>query len=183
MDLKAFQDTIQGLAKQASGLQCIWAKQTRKRPVRPFVELDDLDNDDVSMMTDDSITNTPSPTPGHEITLTAKGQAEITVQVRVFSSEITGSSNAFNIAQAIRSFFARESATAGLGSIALVERGTVRDVTLVLETEYEGRAVFNLKFRVADPDVETTTYIEHATVQTTVAQTTGDVTTTDTIPP
>jgi len=182
MDLTAFQNAIQGLVKAASGTTTIWAKQTRKRPNRPFVELDDIDSDDASMLTDDSVTDTVSPTPGHEITLTARGDTEITVQVRVFSSDITGSNNAFNLAQKIRSYFGRESATAALGDIALVERQTVRDATLVLETEHEGRAVFNLKFRVVDLETETTTYIEHAVVETTIAQTTGDVTTTDTIP-
>jgi hypothetical protein len=184
MNLTTFQTAIQALVKSATGFDdghAIWANQTRKRPDRPFVELAHPEGAS-PFFSEDSVDDTPSPTPGNEITLTAKEHVEITVQVRVFSSAVVGSTNAFNLANAIRSFFSRESTTDALGEIALVARETVRDVSLVLETEHEGRAVFALTFRVANLDTETTTYIEHATVETTIAQTNGNVVHTLTIP-
>lgn len=183
MNLTTFQTAIQALVKTATGLDnnhVIWAKQTRKRPNRPFVELDDLD-DTTTEMTEDTVDDNPSPAPGSEILLTSKEHNEINVQVRVFSSDVTGSNNAFNLAKTIRRFFGRESTTAGLGDIALVSRDVVRDATVVLETEYEGRAILTLHFRVADSDVESTTYIETATVKTTVRKPDGSALTDHTL--
>lgn len=118
-----------------------------------------------------------------EILLTSKEHVELTIQARCFSSDVTGSNVAPNVARKIRRFFARESTTALLdvSSIALVERSPVRDATIVLSTEHEGRGILDLKFRVADLDTEATTFIETATVETTVEQTGGPVVQTLTI--
>jgi hypothetical protein len=185
MNLTDFQTAIQAQVKLATGFDnghVIWAKQSRKRPSRPFIELDDLD-DETTNFTEDSVADAAVPTPGAEIELTSKEHVEINVQVRVFSSDVTGSNNAFNVAKKIRAFFARESTTAALVDIALVSRDTVREASLVLETEYEGRAVLTLKFRVADLETETTTFIETATVETTIDQLGGPVVHTLTITP
>lgn len=177
MDLTGFQNAIQAQVKAATGFDdshVIWSKQTRDRPARPFVELDDLDNA-TNFFTEDTVSDTPGAPVGEEITLTSKEDVEITVQVRVFTTVVTGSSNAFNTAQKIRGWFSRDSVTSLLGDIALVDRDAVRDASIVLETEYEGRAILTLKFRVASLETETTTYIETPVVETTVTQTSGDV--------
>lgn len=175
MNLTDFQTTIQALVKLATGYDnghVIWQKQTRNRPSRPFVGLDILE-DETSFFTEDTTEDASSPVPGAEINLIAKEHIELNVQVIVYTSDVTGTNNATNVARKIRGFFSRESTTTALGDIALVERAPVRDATIVLETEHEGRGVLGLKFRVADLEVETTTYIETVTVETTVEQSNG----------
>lgn len=172
-----FEDTIQGLvvdALQLDGSKVIWADQTRTRPERPFVELAVLD-DETTAFTEDDVTETAGSPVGEEITLSSKDHNELTVQARCFSGEVTGDNCAMNMARKIRKFFGRESTQSNLGEIALVSRDTVRGANLRLETEFEGRALLALKFRVAEVETETTTFIEVVTVQTTVSQTNGDV--------
>lgn len=178
MDLASFQTAIQARTKAAlsfDGGHCVWANQTRERPTRPFVELDILSSDDLSEQGEFSQADNPSPTDGAEILLSVKHQLELTIQFRVFSSAVTGSSKAFNLAQTLRNFFDRESTIDALGAIAVVSRDAVQDISLVLETEHEGRAVFNIRFRVADVDTESATYIETAVVKPTVTQTSGPI--------
>jgi hypothetical protein len=180
MNLASFQTAIQGVVKTATGYDgghVIWANQTRDRPTRPFVELDIISSQ-ATEYTEDSVSDTegdPEDIEGEEVTLTTREHVDITVQIRVFSNAVVGSTKAFNVAQQIRTVFARESTQSVLDPIALIDRGGVRDFTTMLETEHEGRAVLDIRFRVAEVDTETTTFIETATVQTTIAQTGGDV--------
>lgn len=177
MTLEDFENTIQGIVKAATGFDgghVIWADQTRTRPSRPFVELDY-----VSETTTNFLEHTQEDTPGapesEELTLNAREHLEPTVQMRVYSSAVVGNNSARNIARKIRAYFGRESVQSTLGDIALVNRNVVRDVSLVLETEHEGRAVIDMTFRVERIESETTTYIETAVVETTVEHSTGNV--------
>lgn len=122
-------------------------------------------------------------TTGNEILLTTRHQVELTVQVRAFSGEVVGSLSAPNVARNIRNYLGRDSVSVAFAAdgIAVVDRGPVRDATIVLSTEHEGRGILDLKFRVADLDTETTTYIETAKVETTIEQSNGNVTRTLTI--
>jgi hypothetical protein len=187
MDLTAFQTTIQNHVKLATGFtdaKVIWANQTRDRPARPFVELAILDDEMVGQE-EHGQSDTPGAPAGQEVTLSTRYQVELTVQVRVFSSEVVGSNTGSNVARKIRNYFGRDSVNVALAApaigVAVVDLGPVRDASIVLSTEHEGRGILDLKFRVADLDVETTTYIETATVETTVEQSNGNVTRTLTI--
>lgn len=179
MNYTAFQTTLQGLVKAATGFDnghVIWQEQTRDRPSRPFVGLS-IVTDQTNAFTEDSSEDNPDSdgNDGEEILLISREHVELTVQVIVYTSDIVGSSSASEIARKIRRYFGRESVTSALTPHALVDRGTVRNATIVLETEHEGRGVLDLTFRVADQDAEATTYIETATVETTVEQTSGEV--------
>ena len=178
-----FENTIQAIVVAATGFvgsKVIWADQTRDRPARPFVELAYVD-ESTTNFTEDSITDTVAPPAGQEITLSSKEHGEPTIQVRVFSSAILGSQSAKNIARKIRGYFGRESVQTTLGDIALVSRGSVQDISIVLETEHEGRAILDLKFRVARVETETTTFIEVAIVKTTIPLNSVDIENTLTI--
>ncbi len=183
MNFSAFETAVQSQIRAASGLATIWANQTRDRPARPFVELNVLETQ-VSDHDEESFGDNPSPTPGAELITTSKQHVEVRVQVRVFSSAVVGNSRAANVAQTIRSRLSFDSVAEVLwaADVAVIERGNVRDATIVLESEHEGRAVFDIRFRVGVWETETTTYIEAAEIETTVEQTTGPVVSTFTVP-
>lgn len=183
MNLTTFQAAIQAQVKAMTGLNdghVIWADQTRTRPTRPFIELGILDSTGTEN-TESSSEDNPAPVAGSEILLNTREDVTLTVQLIAFSRDIVGSSNAFNLLQTVRFAFGHDSVSEALGDIAVVDRGPVRNATIVLETEHEGRAICALQFRVANLDVETATYIETATVRTTVAQTGDDVVRTITV--
>lgn len=182
MNLGAFEVALVTEVKRATGLasgKVIWANQTRDRPLRPFVELSVTSSRVNSSHSESSVADSVPSVAGAEITVTTTDHLELTVQLRAFSSEVTGSSKAFNLLDKVRQHFGKESCIEVLEglpeSIAVVDRGIVQDATIVLETEYEGRAVSSLTLRVADVTSETTTFIQETVVETTVTQTSGDV--------
>lgn len=188
MNLGAFEVALVTEVKRATGLangKVIWANQTRDRPIRPFIELAVTESSAGSPHSESAISDTVPSTPGNEITLTTKDHADLTVQLRAFSAEVTGSNKAFNLLDKVRQHFGKESCIEALEvlpeAIAVVDRGVVQDATIVLETEHEGRAIFTLRLRVADVTTETTTFIQETVVETKVTQTNGDVTRTFTV--
>lgn len=187
MNLGTFEIALVTEVKRATGLaagKVVWANQTRDRPIRPFVELAVLNSAAASSHAESGISNTSGAPAGEEITLTTTDHVDLTVQLRAFSSEVTGSDKAFNLLDKVRQHFGKESCIAVLEgqaeAIAVVDRGTVNDATTVLETEYEGRAVLTLRLRVADVATEKSTYIDEVVTETTVNQTSGNVVYTNT---
>lgn len=173
MTFEDFENAIQAQVVAAtgfSGSKVVWANQTRDRPARPFVELSQL-NEETTNFTEQYQADTVGSPSGEELTLYSKEHVEPTIQVRVFSNDVTGNDNAKNVAKKIRAYFGRDSTQVALGEIAVVNRGTVRDMSLVLETEHEGRAILDLKFRLSQIEEETTTYIQTVTVETNVTST------------
>lgn len=186
MDLGAIETLIQGQVKAALGFDdghVIWANQTRNRPSRPFVELFNISSANVSPHTEFTQADNPESDgeDGEELLLSAIEQVSMRIEVRVFSSAVTGSNKAFNLAQKIRSHFGKEAAVNALGDVAVINRENVQDVSIVLETEHEGRAVFTMTFGVANVEEETATYIEEAVIKTTIPQKSGDVENTITV--
>jgi len=189
MNLVSFEDRVQAVFVAATGLpgnKVIWAHQSKDRPVRPFIELTLLSSDAGVFSETTHALASPS-LPGAEIDLITKDNIELTVQAIAFSSEVVGAAKAFNLLQKSRIFFNRDNIvhslntppTASDDSIAIVERSSVQDLSLLLDTEFEGRASLSLVFRVADTDIEKTTYIEKVDVEQKVI-TPAPVTYTDT---
>ena len=171
--LEAFENAVQAQVVAAtgfSGSKVIWANQTRDRPTRPFVELAFL-KEETTNFTEQYQADTVGSPEGEELTLYSKEHVEPTIQVRVFSNDVVGNNTARNIAKKIRAYLGRDSVQYALGAVAVVNRGTVRDISLVLETEHEGRAILDLKFRLSQIEEETVTYIQTVTVETNVTST------------
>lgn len=176
--MTAFENAIATRVLAESGLstgQVIWAKQTRKRPARPFIALDILDSGAVNNQGSEQRTvQNPDWDPDTDtenldaLLMSNIDHPELTVQMTAYSSEATGDTRAFNVLEKVRAKLGSDRATADLGDIAVVNRGNVRDVSLVLENEYEGRAVLAVIFRVADENVEDAGVIEIVEVETTI---------------
>lgn len=182
MNLGALEIALVTEVKRATGLangKVIWANQTRDRPVRPFVELALTESRVSSTHSESYVKDTVPSTPGNEITLITRDHVDLTVQLRAFSADVVGSNKAFNILDKVRQHFGKESCVEFLDTlpdpIAVIDRGSVQDATIVLETEHEGRAISTLRLRIADVSTETTTFIQEAVVETTVQETNGNV--------
>lgn len=174
---EAFEGAVQACVVAATafpGSKVIWANQTRTRPARPFVELY-VTEDRTHEHSEHAVRDNPAPLAGQEIFIDLTDHRDLTVQMRAFSSEVTGSLKAMNVANQIRRYFHTEACQAGLGDIAVVDRGPIRDATLVLESEHEGRAILDIVFRLGDLFSEATTYIQQVVTETTITHTSGDV--------
>ncbi len=177
MNMTAFENAIAKRVTAEAGLsvgKVIWAKQTRARPQRPFIALDILESSNPGQGSEQRTIENPdwdSDTDTENLDalkISNIDHPELTVQLTAYSNEVTGDSRAANVLERVRVKFGSDRATADLGDIAVVNRGNVRDVSLVLENEYEGRAVLAIVFRVADENVEDAGVIEIVEVETTI---------------
>jgi len=185
-----FENAIVAEVKRATGLadgKVIWAHQSRDRPARPFIELRYVSDEAAGSASESYVTDTPSPTPGNEITLTTVDHTDFSVRLTAFSAAVRGAGSAREMLRTVRKHFGKESTVEAFSvlpePIAITERSAVSDASIVLETEFEGRAFSTLNLRVADVSTETTTYIETVIIETTITQTTGDIVNTLTITP
>ncbi len=180
MKMDEFENAIAAAVIRESGLptgKVIWAKQTRARPARPFIALTLMDDQGNNQHSEQSIAVNPDWDPDTDtenldaLLLSNVDHPDLTVQLIAYSTEATGSSRAFNILERVRVKLGSDRATTDLGTVAVVSRGTVRDVSDVLENEYEGRAVLAITFRVADVNVENAGIIETVEVEDTIIRT------------
>ncbi len=169
-DWQAVENTLQAWAVRASGLpdpKVVWDGQSGARPKAPFVTLHRTGAHDLAPLPEIVVSDNPDATPGAEILIDTIAQAEFLLTVQVFTVPTVGPQAAQAIAQSMRNRLGAESEFAyfdGAG-LAIVETGTVQNLTGVLDTEFEGRASFEVRLRIADGFEESATYIE--TVETT----------------
>lgn len=168
------EDAIRTWVKNASGLSdahVLWAEQTGARPpsgdfmtirlgdivplgaVDELLELTDLDR--------------PA---GQEIELRAMGVREFHVSVQAFSAATVRGNTARAQLARVQNALRLPSFRDALDEVGLspFDAGTVRNVTELVGTKFEGRAVLDVRFYVADTvsefvgyidDVETTSYM------------------------
>lgn len=149
-----------------TGARVVWDYQSGDRVENstgtPFFASLRLDGMVPNWAPDYIVTNNASPPPGFEIKLAASAPTDATLTINIFSKTATGSNAARSLAEKVSQFFARESAIERLdqAGIAIIDRGPVLSVPTVLETKYESRASFTVRFSVRSGDEENTTYIQ-----------------------
>jgi lysophospholipase L1-like esterase len=111
-----------------------------------------------------SITNNPQAFPGGEILLNSLEPTEFELSITVYSMRTTGNHSAYARATSARSALHSESTTAALEAVnvAIVQCESVQSLPALLETEYQGKAVFTALIRISDGNTESVTYIESA---------------------
>ena len=164
---EAIENAIQAQVVAATGLagaSVRWADQSRDAPASgDSVRLAVLTGGVVGHAEESTITN-PAPSAGQEIILRSHEQAEFEVQVQVFTMSPTGNSSAFAQANNVARYLQRDDVTDTLfaSKLALVSVDNVQRLPLMLETEFQGRALFTARFRTLDGSEYATTYIETA---------------------
>ncbi len=184
MDQDDFEDAIIKQVVAESGLpagKVVWSKQGRGRPARPFIAVDYVE-DTSNQFSEQRIEENPD-WDGETDTLNVDAllvsnidHIDAAVQLMAYSVE---PGDAVTILKRVRIKLASDRATEALGDIALVHRGNVRDVSDVLENEYEGRAILAVTFRVADVNVEEAGVIEKVETETTLTLPDGTTVETD----
>jgi hypothetical protein len=145
----------------------IWADQNGQRPGQPFVTLRRDAGQALNPNEDELVVSmNPSPTTADEIQMDTRVVTEFTVSVQVFTKDTRGDFSANALASVIRNRLSMQSqldAFRPLG-LAVVARGSVQNLTDLLETGFEGRAVMDVRFRVTDGTTEFVGYIGTANV-------------------
>lgn len=151
----------------ATGLFVIWTGQNNPRPSDDFAQLKLLDLPLPPGQPELVSSYNPAAPSGQEIEFDWRVHGDFTVSINFFSAAVIGNTAARAVATAARNSMWLESNRAALAAVAVavVEIGTVRNLTALIDTRYEGRAQLDVRFRACDGASETTGYI--ATVNVT----------------
>lgn len=163
------EDAIRAWVKSGSGLadaKVIWADQPGNRPSAPYVT---IRIGDLLAIGHDSVTHDydDEADAGEEITFTVRGTREFTVTVQTFTSATVNTGTAreyLSKVQTALSLPSVRSAFAAAG-ISAFDSGTLQNLSALRDAEFEGRAVLDVRFYVAEEVTEVTGYI--ATVEVT----------------
>jgi hypothetical protein len=115
------------------------------------------------------------PVVGTELLIDYTTPAEFMLRVQVFTAEVRGNSAAPALLSKIHSYLETETARDALASAGLVviDRGSIQNLTALVETRFEGRASLDIRMRFADGGQETATYIGSVELTPTVDEVTG----------
>lgn len=167
-DWTAIENALAALVKRASGYPVvIWADQNAERPAKPYCSLR-LDNDGSAAGLDElRVRDADAPAPGADLVLETVKHDEFLFTVNVYGAAVTGPLSARVVATKVKNALSLESNIEALdaANIAVIDQGTVQNLTALLEVEFEPRAVLAIRLRVADGAEELNTWIE--TVETT----------------
>lgn len=157
---------LHDFAARATGIATvIWARQNGPRPPLPFVELSVSADTSTGLADEERQRENETPTPGAELILETGGNDEFTITIEVFVDPDTDDAPARM--RRVRRALSKDSEVNSFDAVglAVIDSGAIQDVSAMLDTEQEGRATFDVRFRYADSSEEPTTFIE--TVETT----------------
>lgn len=169
--------TASGLARSGASARIFFAHQRMPAlegaQAAIFLSLREV-NDVAPATPSETQRNAPTPSAGAEILIGTLAEVEFSYRVELFSRELSGSSSAYSLLDAVVRRLKLEGVTTRLhrNGLVLVEQGELTSIPAVLETEYESRAVVELRFRAIQRVEEATTYIETIGVTGTLAGTT-----------
>jgi len=148
---------------QASGYNVIWARQNGQKPARPLITL--AFGDLVSLGATDERRRAYNPAGSGTLTTTVVGQRALPLSIQASTTGTTGSTAARSVLSQVQASLALPSVRAALRAVGLspYDRGLVREVSTVLDADFEGRALLVVGFYVAETISEVTPFIERVT--------------------
>ena len=155
-----------GLAESA----VIWADQSGGSPAGAFATLR-LSSILTLSPHDDSRHDFSDARPeGEEIERAVWGPRELVVGVQTYSPRVVGATSAFELARKAQTGLQRTDVRQALASagLALIDAGAPRNVSTLLDTAFQGRMAFDVRFNASDEAVTRLTYIETASGEGTV---------------
>lgn len=168
------EDAIQKWLADATGIpgnKCVWVMQDATRRAKPFATLmrdggQDEPGTNETRIRANLDADPDTDDPPADLILQTVPQVEFTVSVQTFTDAVQGDTSAFRLLDIARNKLGQLSQldafeTAG---VAVVDRGTVQNLSTILETQFEGRAALVVRFRVADMTEETIGQINTAPV-------------------
>lgn len=172
LNFTTFEKALQDAVVLASGLadgKVIWARQDGTRPAAPYVTLD-LTSFSVIGIDGTRHDYDAEADPGAEITLKHGGMREFGLAVVVFYGTL-GAAGAMALAETIRTSLSKVSVREVLdaANVSIFDFGRVLNLTQVVNTVYEGRAVFELRGYTTQEVTETIGYIQSAEIEGTIS--------------
>lgn len=171
--MQPVEDAIHTELIAASGLtgdRIIYEDQSRDALVkdgggsRAFMTMRVFDLIEVAPATPrNTVRDNPSPSAGAEILIGTSGDVNFTVRVTYYAGPASGAGAAYTLLRSVVRRLGLDSVSANLAAVqcAFVECvGGIRSVPTVLETEFESRAVADLRFRMLDSAEAPETYIQ-----------------------
>lgn len=155
------------------------------RPPLPYASVWHGDEDCLSFLAETLVSDNPDghegdpeavpPVVGTELLVDHDVPSEFHVRVQVFTAEVRGNSAAPVLLSKFHNWLQTDTArdafrAAGIG---LIEAGTVQNLTGLVETRIEGRAVLDLRLRYRDGAREALTYISSVEVTPTINEVPG----------
>jgi len=178
------EDAIASVVRAETGIVVLWKDQGAPRPPLPYVALRHDGGSSASALTERMVSDNPDgqpgdpsavpPSVGTELLLTEIEQVDFRLEVETFSPpEAVGAAHAVAIARGLRNALAKESVRNALEAAGVVvadRSGPVQNLTGLVETDFEGRALFEVGLRAAFCVADTSTYIETAQINGTLAE-------------
>lgn len=161
------ENALQAWLKGAVGGEVIWSNQDGCQPSMPYGTLK-ISGPRQSSPTPEILNTTNLSNPaGQEIEQTVVLHGQITVSCQVYARPTTGAGTARELLEQARKalFLPTQRERLRAAGLALVEAGDTQDLTALLETTWQSRAVMDVRFNVVDTASEKTGYI--ATVNVT----------------
>lgn len=174
---------IQNWVETASGLadnKVIWADQDGGRQATPYmtIRMGDLvavgTGDEVEQIFDEEADA------GEEIEHRIHGQRELHVTVQAFGP-VVGASSARALLSKVQAALSLPSVRETLRAAGLTafDAGKIQNISALLGADFEGRAVLDVRFYIAESVSEFTTYIEHVEVTDTSTDETFTISSTE----
>jgi hypothetical protein len=165
MDETAIKSALRAWVRKASGLndkKVIWSEQSQPRLEAPFITM--RLGDFIPLGSADEVTQEYDPlappgsgdTPGEEITITVNGRRSVSLSVQVFGA------GAQQTLSKVQTSLGLPSVKEGLEAVgvSVYDIGEVQNVTGLLETVFEPRALTNFSLYVSETVSEKNTFIE-----------------------
>lgn len=171
-NFEAIENALQAWVTGATGIpgdRVVWAEQNGPRPARPFATLR-LGNVISPGLTDEErCTVVEGGAPGADLRIETVAQQEIVITVETFTAATTGNGSALALLTRAKNALSKNSQIEAFDAagIAVVDRGTVQNLTALLDTEFEGRASLDVRIRFVDGAEDLTTWIATAEVRST----------------
>lgn len=168
LDFAAMENALHAWLTAETGVQVILSRQGGPRPGDSYATLRVSEGATHGFPAEvrRKVNPAPSGDGGDELQQDAVLRKELVASVQAFTPADTGNASAqalLSRAQAGLEKPSRLEAFRAAG-LALVDRGTVQDVTALLETRFEGRAALQVRFLVWDKVSDFTGYIATANV-------------------
>ena len=172
MDLASYENVLHDWLAAKTGLKVILGDQGGPRPGGAgYATLKVTEGQTLGQPAEVRRGDNPAPSGngGDEVEFDAILRGEVLAQVQVFTTATTGNSSARALLSAARAALELPSQRAAFraAGLALIDRGTIQDVTALLETRFEGRAALQVRFHAVQKVSEFTGYIATVNVEPT----------------
>jgi len=158
------EDAIRKWVRDASRLadgQVIWSDQDGPRPLGVFITIRLGDLLPLGAVDETATDYDPTGGPGEEIVTTVRGVREFPVSIQCFGTDTVGRDTARALLSRVQTALGLPSVREALGTVGLspFDAGQVRNLSVILDAQFEGRALLEVRFYVVEEMTERTTYI------------------------